>query len=546
MTRRSRFADALADRAVRRLLKLPQPSRDYRVTFDVEVPMRDGVVLLADHYVPAGPVRGTILVRSPYGRAGVMGMLFCRPFALQGFQVLSVSCRATFGSAGILNAFHGEVEDGLDTVAWMREQSWFTGSFGTMGTSYLGLTQWALLTDPPPEMKTAVIVSGPHDTGRLLYGTGAINLVSSVGWTYGMVNQGSHGPVAGTLLGAIQRDKKYRHVLDAAPVGDAAHGLWGDKAAWFDEWLAQRDVTDPFWDSARVTSAHESTDIPVLLYSGWHDLILEQVLESYAALAARGVDVQLRVGPWSHADLVGKGAGQITRDALAWFAEHLAHDGERASTSPVRIKIGGSDEWRDLDAWPPASDTRTFYLQPGGGLAGDPPAADAGPSLLRYDPADPTPAVGGMSNALDAGRRDNTARERRADVLTFSTAPLTSALEVVGSPEVELAFATDNPHVDWLVRVCEVDTKGKSWNVSEVYARRNVKANTLRLTLSPMAHRFRVGTRIRLQISGGAHPVYDRNMGTGETVGLSSQMQVSNREIAHGKGGQSFVTLPVV
>jgi hypothetical protein len=61
-----------------------------------------------------------------------------------------------------------------------------------------------------------------------------------------------------------------------------------------------------------------------------------------------------------------------------------------------------------------------------------------------------------------------------------------------------------------------------------------------------MAHRFRVGTRIRLQISGGAHPVYDRNMGTGETVGLSSQMQVSNREIAHGKGGQSFVTLPVV
>lgn len=58
------------------------------------------------------------------------------------------SVRGTFGSGGVFEPMADEIADGADTVAWLREQPWFTGRFATIGMSYLGFTQWALLQDP--------------------------------------------------------------------------------------------------------------------------------------------------------------------------------------------------------------------------------------------------------------------------------------------------------------------------------------------------------------------------------------------------------------
>jgi putative CocE/NonD family hydrolase len=535
----------VVDRLLGRALGLPSATAGYTVERDVRVPMRDGVELLADHYVPAGPVRGTLLVRSPYGRAGLSALLCARPYAERGYRVLAVSCRGTHGSGGQISAFKGEVEDGADTVAWLRAQPWFTGSFATLGVSYLGLTQWALLTDPPPEMKAAVIVSGPHDTGRLLYGSGALNLVSATGWTHVMLHQEERGPVASLVRGLVERDKPYQHVLDAVPVSAAARGAFGDRAPWYDEWLAHTDPADPFWDAARVTEALERTEVPVLLVSGWQDLILEQTLEAYQALHRRDVDVSLLVGPWNHGELASKGAGVIARETLGWLAEHLAGDGKRLSPSPVRIVVTGTDAWRDLAEWPPPTRPMTLFLQPGGGLGPDQPEAAAAPSTFTYDPSDPTPTVGGMTNALTAGRRDNSKHETRPDVLTFTGPVLQQPVEVLGSPVVELVHGSDTPHVDVYVRLCEVDAKGRSWNVSERYARLRDSSDVLRLELSPTAHCFRPGTRIRLQVSGGSHPMHDRNLGTGELAATGAAMRPAVHTISHGEGGVSSLVLPV-
>ena len=65
-----------------------------------------------------------------------------------------------------------EADDATDTVAWLREQPWFTGTFGTIGLSYLGFTQWALLADPPPELAAAVVTVGPHDLHMSSWGWG--------------------------------------------------------------------------------------------------------------------------------------------------------------------------------------------------------------------------------------------------------------------------------------------------------------------------------------------------------------------------------------
>ena len=107
----------LAGRAADRALGLPGPSEPYQVRKNVGVPMPDGVVLLGDHYRPAGadgplPV---VLVRSPYGRSGPVGFVFAAPMARRGFQVFIQSTRGTFGSGGEFRPFLHEQGDGLAT-----------------------------------------------------------------------------------------------------------------------------------------------------------------------------------------------------------------------------------------------------------------------------------------------------------------------------------------------------------------------------------------------------------------------------------------------
>src|SRR5579871_2510685 len=103
-------------RLVARIGKLP-PAETHRLTItrDLKTPMRDGTVLLGDHYAPRNnPKRPTVLVRCPYGRAGLWGIIYGQVFAERGFQVFIQSVRGTFGSGGTFEPFRQEHDDGLD------------------------------------------------------------------------------------------------------------------------------------------------------------------------------------------------------------------------------------------------------------------------------------------------------------------------------------------------------------------------------------------------------------------------------------------------
>jgi putative CocE/NonD family hydrolase len=234
-------------------------------------------------------------------------------------------------------------------------------------------------------------------------------------------------------------------------------------------------------------------------------------------------------------------------EALDWLAEHLTGTGERPRPSPVHIFVTGASEWRHLQTWPPPTEERVLYLQPHGGLSESVPPSHNSPTGFTYDPADPTPAVGGrVINPTIGGHRHNRKLEERADVLTFTSAPLIEPLEVMGSPLVELAYETDNPHADFFVRLCEVGTDGRSINVSDGFTRLEAgrPRGSTQLRLDAIAHRFNRGVRIRLQVSGGAHPRYARNLGTNEDPSTGTQMAPSRRVIFHGDGGLSRVNLP--
>lgn len=144
----SRFAGRAIDRA----MGLSGPAAQFTLERDVGVPMPDGVVLLGDRYGPAAAAAlPVVLIRSPYGRAGVAGAIFAAPLARRGFQVFIQSTRGTFGSGGEFRPFLHEKSDGLATLTWLREQPWCDGRVAMTGGSYLGHTQWAIApyADPP-------------------------------------------------------------------------------------------------------------------------------------------------------------------------------------------------------------------------------------------------------------------------------------------------------------------------------------------------------------------------------------------------------------
>jgi putative CocE/NonD family hydrolase len=536
------FAREVGGRALTRLLHLPDTTTDYTVR-RVAVPMRDGVELVADHYAPTGDPAGTLLVRGPYGRMFPISLVFGALYATRGYHVVLQSVRGTFGSGGVFDPMVHEADDGADTVKWLRRQPWFTGRFATIGVSYLGYTQWALLQDPPPELAAAVITAGPHDFAASSWGTGAFTVNDFLGWSYLVARQEEPGMVAATL-----RQLRAHHLVARTaarvPLGASSRALLGDGAPWYESWLDHPDLADPFWDGLRFYGALERTRVPVLLAGGWQDLFVRQTLQQYRQLRDRDVDVALTVGPWTHTQLLTKGLSTITRETLAWLDSHLGAAGGEPRRSRVRVFITGHG-WRELPDWPPAGTEQARYLHPGEGLAATPPSPAAAPASFRFDPADPTPSIGGPLLSPDSGYRDDRRLARRDDVLAFTGEPLTEELCVQGSPVVELAHSSDNPHVDVFARVSEVDARGRSVNVSDGY-RRLTEAGpdrqTVRLELDPVAHRFRPGSRIRLLVAGGWHPRYARNLGTGEPVLTGRQMRPATHTVHF---GGSRLLLPV-
>ncbi|OBK47336.1 CocE/NonD family hydrolase [Mycobacterium kubicae] len=526
--------------ALGRLLGLRPATTGYSVR-TVRIPMRDGVDLMADHYAPdTSRPAGTALVRGPYGRGVPFSLVFARLYAARGYHVVLQSVRGTFGSGGEFEPMVNEAADGADTVEWLRRQPWFTGRFGTVGLSYLGFTQWALLADPPPELAAAVIAVGPHDFRDSVWGTGTFAVNDFLGWSDMVARQEEPGRIRAAHR-QVQSPRKVARAVAEVPMGPAARTLLGDGAPWFESWVEHADPDDPFWDRLRFPAALDRVAVPVLLLSGWQDVFLRQTLQQYRQLRDRGVNVALTVGPWTHTQMLTKGLPVSAQESLDWVDAHVGGAPALRRPSTVRVFVTGQG-WRYLPDWPPATTERTWYLQPRGHLGVTAPQPGAAPATFPYDPAHPTRAIGGPLLSPKGGYRDDTRLAERDDVLSFTGTTLTHDLFVYGSPVVELTHSSDNPNVDVFVRVSEVDARGRSRNVSDGYRRLGDAPQTVRIELDAVAHRFRAGSRLRVLIAGSWFPRYARNLGTAEPALTGCQVKPATHEVHF---GESRLLLPV-
>jgi putative CocE/NonD family hydrolase len=545
---------SLTSEILARRMGLPEArTEDLLVEHDLQVPMDDGAILLADRWVARdgdGGAQPTVLVRSPYGRRQIVGLLFGRLLAERGLQVVIQSVRGTFGSGGRFSPFE-ERADGLATLRWIRQQPWHADRIGTLGPSYLGLVQWAVAPDAGDDLAALSIQVSASQFHGQTYAGGSLSLETAASWLVLVAAQERRlAPIA--IARALRR---LPTLFSELPLSELDERATGAEVAWFREAMAHPQRDDAYWVARDYAAGVAKVTAPVQLIGGWYDIFLPWMLEDFKALHAAGREPQLVIGPWTHTAPGLTTAG--IREGLAWLRARLLDDDRLVRPAVVRVFVTGERSgggWRELPSWPPpGTGELRLWLDDEGRLEHEQPAQT--PSTAdhyRYDPADPTPSVGGPVLLSREAVLDNRELEARADVLTYTTGPLPGTLEAVGPVRVELWVRAGEPHFDVFARVCDVDPDGGSWNVCDALARvapgrfEPLAQGIWRVALDlwPCAHRFAAGRRVRLQVSSGAHPRYARNPGTAEDPNRATELVPVEIDVLHGSEYPSALILP--
>jgi hypothetical protein len=348
---------------------------------DLEVPMRDGVKLKTQAYLPsgAGPWPA-LLLRGPYGEYAITRLVF-EVMSRYGFAVVHQDVRGKNGSGGEFVPFVHEREDGIDTLRWLVTQPWVDGNVATYGESYLGLTQWAVLDAMPPEVKTAVIVDAHGD------------VYESV-WHRGLLHHG-FATVGALVLGG--RFEGFLELARARPLLPAAQAALSG-AAQYRDFLASPEREAPYWRQEPLRAMRDSARgarIPVLSIGRWHDIFLDGQLRSFEGLPTRDRSLMV-VEQGSHADdqalpvLDWKaGLRESTRLQLAWLNHWLRGEplGVPASgplplrrsrcawgvsMPPGAVTVASSPRRPALPPPSPTGTTRTGRCRPGEGSRSSP------------------------------------------------------------------------------------------------------------------------------------------------------------------------------
>ena len=416
------------------------PDSNPHVTRDVMVPMRDGVRLATDVYIPTCAVAGTpvLLFRTPYSKdehARLYG--FADFFAAHGYVVVAQDCRGCFKSEGESDFLRPEAEDGFDTLAWIGAQPWGDAEVGAWGTSWSAWTQTAMAALGPKRLKTIVpLMSGSDAWSSSVRHNGALELrwVAWAFWHAAENTQAALGKTPAMEEALIRPAKRFADWLRAWPIKRGATQLALTPAyeRWVFELMAEEDRS-AWWDHPSYhPSLHRALmpDMSALIIGSWYDSYTRATFETYESQRRSGAGkTRLVVGPWLHGTATVEAAsagGVVFQRAAAiadykaflldWFNQELKGK-PAADGAPIQLYVmgGGSGTlnvdgqlahggvWRDEREWPLARTAfQRFYLGADGGLGRTAPVIDEASFSFRYNPADPVPTIGGnISSMLD-------------------------------------------------------------------------------------------------------------------------------------------------
>lgn len=589
-------------------MQMPVPVHQITVDYDVPAKMRDGVVLRANVYRPAGEGKWPVLLtRLPYGKDFPLGTASLDPVqvARRGYVVIVQDTRGRFTSGGEWKPFVNEENDGVDTVEWASKLHYSNGSVAMYGGSYFGYTQWITAVNAPPALKTIIpFITWNDPLNGMLFRGGALELGVVGNWQLFMG------------LDVLVR----RYHTDPQALGQAIYMLvkqtdaLGSKGYWslplkdFAP-IKEQDIAPPFFETVAhpmdrdyedvkkltILGRHEQVKIPTFNIGGWYDIFLADTLSNFKIMREQGSTPEARqskllIGPWVHGGMMNP-IGEanfgfaataalidLQIDAMSlqvrWFDHWLKGiDTGMMKESPIKLFVMGANIWRDEQEWPLARAVNTrYYLHShgrantlnGDGLLSTETPADEAVDQFVYDPANPVMSRGGallMSPEFPAGVFDQRPTERREDVLVYSTPPLDRDIEVTGPITVHLWATSSAPDTDFVARLVDVYPDGYAMNLTDGIIRARYrgfahgeapsliepeKAYEYTIDLWATSNVFKAGHCIRLDVTSSNFPRWDRNPNTGHALGAGAELAIAHQTILHDADHASYVELPVI
>lgn len=549
------------------------------------VPMRDGVKLYADVYVPVAPGKyPVIVIRTPYGvqREGMFDD--AGPFAQSGFAVVFQDVRGRYESEGKWDPFRNEGRDGYDTIEWAAKQPWSNGKVATQGGSYLGHVQWAAISQQPPSLVAAVPrVASTSIYHNWAYFGGAFRLSFNFGWGVVRMPNRIMQPQYWHSSAITPEELRYENILWALPMKTSDLASSNSEVKHYREWL-EHSTYDDYWKAISDEEHFDRVKVPLYTQGGWFDIFLAGTINGYTGVRAKGSPeakkaVKLVVGAWGHGPSqkfgevdFGPAAMRSNHDReLRWYQHYLqGEDNGIDREPPVEIFYMGVNKWKHHDDWPvPGTQSKSLYLGSGGAansargdgtLGWEKPSGKPGDSF-PYDPMNPVMTLGGNNccgTPTLAGPYDQRPIERRSDVLVYSTEILREAVAIAGPVKMKLWAATDGPDTDWMVKLVDVYPNGFAMPVAEGILRarfRNglskpqlLKANEayeFEVDMVGTANVFQPSHQIRVDVTSSNFPQFDRNLNTGEGP-ESSKTRIAKNTVFHTAERPSAIILPVV
>ncbi|MCM2254084.1 MAG: CocE/NonD family hydrolase [Vicinamibacteria bacterium] len=461
-----------------------------------------------------------------------------------------------------------ESTDTWDTIDWLVEHvPCNNGRVGMWGISYPGFYVSAGMIDAHPALK-AVSPQAPvtdYYLGDDSFHNGAFMLAANFGfYTFFKPRPDEPRPPQDSLRFDYGTPSGYEFFLAMGPLWSGAekHGLLDN--VYYRNNLEHTSY-DLFWRARSIWRHFRNLPPAVLAVGGWFDAEdLMGPLRTYRTIRAQSPAVanHLVMGPWTHGswsrsegNRVGNlDFGQPTavwyREQVEWpfFKAHLV-DAKPAPVAKATMFETGTNRWRQFDAWPPAAaEARSFYLREGGRLSPEAPGPAEAFDEYVSDPSRPVPYVGHVQIGMqgDYMTEDQRFAATRPDVLVYQTEVLDEDLTVLGPIGVTLHVSTSGTDSDFVVKVIDVypgdlptpEWKGKDEPRPANYVRLGGyqqlvrgepfrgkfrrsfeqpepftpgQPDLIRFDLPDVAHTFRRGHRLMVQVQSSWFPLVDRN-----------------------------------
>ena len=546
---------------------------EYTFQENVMIPMRDGVKLAANIFLPKGDGPfPTILTRSPYGKSDE-NYGDGKRYAGHGYALVIQDCRGKGDSEGLWDPFRYDKHDGFDTQEWVGKQSWCNGKIGTAGGSYVGFTQWISAPEGSQYLKTMVPLVPPTEIYDVAYVGGAYQLALLMGWGTGVAK-------ISVDKGKIDWGKAFLNL--PLKTWDTAIG---EEIFYLRDWIAH-PTYDDYWEKRGIPDGFKDVTVPVLNIGGWYDIFAKATLEQVTRVRHQSTNRQVRrnqyviLGPWTHGISrdgkvgemdFGKQSYQDVGDIQFKWMEYWLKEKETGVEDwpPYSLFVMGENKWRGENEWPlKRTNFTNYYLhsqgkansKSGDGVLKDSPSHSEKTDTFEYDPNNPVPSHGGNNLVgATAGPYDQSKIEDREDVLVYTSDELKEPLEVTGPIQLVLYASSTAKDTDFTGKLIDVHPDGRAINLCEGIIRaRFRKSNTELSLIEPgkivryeidlwvTSNVFLPGHRVRLEVSSSNFPRFDRNPNSGKPFGSDTEVLKATQTIYHDDKHPSHLVLPVI